>query len=353
MRRMGGLRARMPVTFITMLLAALALAGIPPLSGFFSKDEIQLRALGANPLLSAIALATTLLTAFYIARLMALTFFGSYRGPSWSPLASPEAASAAAVHGALHPRDAQAHGQAEREQHEVTHGPESRVPTPGSRTPSPESRLMSIPLMALALGAIAAGFVGLPAALGGHNALEQFLEPSLRGAAGAGGSLVPAAAARHFSRGSELLVMFVSVLVAIAGIVSAWYLYLARPELPHRLARRWRGAYALLYNQFYVDELYDATIVRGTLASARGLRAVDRRVVNAAIDGLGALTQISAWFSHMIDKYLVDAVVNGLARGAGRGSFLIRRLQTGLVQNYALLMVLGLVAFLTLYLFGG
>jgi NADH-quinone oxidoreductase subunit L len=136
-------------------------------------------------------------------------------------------------------------------------------------------------------------------------------------------------------------------------MASAWYLYLVRPDLPPRFARRWRGAHALLCSQFYVNELYDATIVRGTLASARVLRVIDRRVVDAAIDGLASLTQIGAWVSHMIDKYLVDAVVNGMARGAGRGSFLFRRLQTGLVQNYALLMVFGLVAFLTLYLFGG
>ena len=147
--------------------------------------------------------------------------------------------------------------------------------------------------------------------------------------------------------------MLVSVVVAIAGIVSAWYLYLVRPDFPQRLVRRWRSAHALLCNQFYVDELYDATIVRGTMVSARILHAFDRRVVDAAIDGLASLTQVGAWVSHMIDKYFVDGVVNGLARGAGRGSFFFRRFQTGLVQNYALVMVFGLVAFLTLYLFGG
>ena len=145
----------------------------------------------------------------------------------------------------------------------------------------------------------------------------------------------------------------IAVAVAIAGLVCAWSLYLVRPDLPPRFARRWRGAHALLCNHFYVDELYDVAVVRSTLAGARGLRIIDRRVVDAAIDGLASLTQVGSWVSHMIDKYLVDGVVNGMARGAGRGSFLLRRLQTGLVQNYALLMVFGLVAFLTLYLFGG
>jgi NADH-quinone oxidoreductase subunit L len=367
MRRMGGLKERMPVTFATMLLAALALAGIPPLAGFFSKDEILSRALGANPLLYVFALATSLLTAVYISRLMALTFFGSYRGPVPAAAASQAAASAAMVHGAAHPHDAQAHGQAEREEHEVTHGPAARIPrlrreaatagprrsSPGlpseRRRANPESRLMLFPMLVLALGAIVAGFVGVPAALGGHDALGQFLEPSFH----VSGSLPRAAEAGGLSRGAEAGAMFISVLVAITGLASAWYLYLVRPDLPQRFVRRWRGAHALLCNQFYVDELYDATIVRGTLAGAQGLRVIDRRVVDAAIDGLASLTQVGAWVSHMIDKYLVDAVVNGMARGAGRGSFLLRRLQTGLVQNYALLMVFGLVAFLTLYLFGG
>ncbi len=378
MRRMGGLKERMPVTFATMLLAALALAGIPPLAGFFSKDEILSRALGANPLLYAFALATALLTAVYIARLMALTFFGSYRGPVPAATASHAAAIAAMLHGAEHPHDAQAHGQAEREEHEVTHGParipsppptprsgygaagEPRIPSVESLTPrlrrevatarqaSPESRLMLLPMLVLALGAIVAGFVGVPAALGGHDAMGHFLAPSFRAA----GSLTQADAG-DLSRGAEVGAMLISVLVAVAGMASAWYLYLVRPDLPGRFVRRWRGPHALLCNQFYVDELYDATIVRGTLRSARGLRVIDRRVVDAAIDGLASLTQVGAWVSHMIDKYLVDAVVNGMARGAGRGSFLIRRLQTGLVQNYALLMVFGVVAFLTLYLFGG
>jgi NADH-quinone oxidoreductase subunit L len=345
MRRMGGLKERMPVTFVAMLLAALAIAGIPPLAGFFSKDEILSLALGANPLLYVFALATALLTAAYIARLMALTFFGSYRGPFPSAIASQEAASAAMVHGAAHPHDAQAHGLAEREAHEVTHGPAVLPPKGGSH----ESRLMLFPMLVLALGAIAAGFAGIPAVLGGHDALGRFLEPSFRGTAGS----LPRVDAGDLSRGAEAMAMIVSILVAVAGMVSAWYLWLVRPDLPQRLARRWRSAHALLCNQFYVDELYDATIVRGTLAGARILRVIDRRVVAAAIDGLASLTQVGAWVSHMTDKYLVDAVVNAMARGAGRGSFLLRRLQTGLVQNYALLMVFGLVAFLTLYLFGG
>jgi NADH-quinone oxidoreductase subunit L len=276
---------------------------------------------------------------------MVLTFLGVYRGPAWSPFASPAAASEAAAHGARHPRDAPAHGQAEREAHEVTHGP-------ASRPPNPEPRVMTIPLMALAAGAILAGFIGIPAVLGGADALGAFLRPSFEAPAGAA-SFAPAETAGHLARGAELAVVLVSVLVAVVGILAARYLYLARPELPRALARRWRGVHALLSNQFYVNELYDATIVRGTLAGARHLRTFDRRVVDAAVDGVGMLTQLGSWASHMIDKHLVDGIVNGLARGAGQASFFIRLLQSGLVQTYALLMVLGLFAFLTLYLLGG
>jgi NADH-quinone oxidoreductase subunit L len=140
------------------------------------------------------------------------------------------------------------------------------------------------------------------------------------------------------------------VLIAVAGILTARHFYLRHPELPNRLAARWRGAYSLLYNKYYVDELYDSTVTRGTFAAGRGLLSFDTRVVDGAVNGSAALTRIASWFSHMSDKYVVDGAVNFLAWTAGRASFLIRRIQTGLVQNYALLMVLGLFAFLTVFL---
>jgi len=157
-------------------------------------------------------------------------------------------------------------------------------------------------------------------------------------------------AAAGLSNPAALGLMFFSVLVAVAGILTARHFYLAHPELPGRLAARWRGAYSLLYNKYFVDELYDATAVRGTFAAARGLFGFDRRVVDGAVNAAASLMQIASWFSHMSDKYVVDGAVNLLAWTTGRCSFLVRRIQTGLVQNYALLMVLGLFAFLTVYL---
>jgi NADH-quinone oxidoreductase subunit L len=144
--------------------------------------------------------------------------------------------------------------------------------------------------------------------------------------------------------------MVFSVLLAVAGILVARQFYLAKPDLPERLAERWRSAHSLLYHKYFVDELYDATAIKGTFGAARGLFAFDRTVVDGAVNGSASLTRILSWLSHMSDKYIVDGAVNLIAWSAGRGSFLVRRIQTGLVQNYALLMVLGIFAFLTVFL---
>src|SRR5213593_842097 len=132
MRHMGGLKKYLPVTFATMMIGTLAIAGIPPFAGFFSKDEILFRAFLNNKAIWVIAVATALMTAFYMFRLVYMTFYGTYRGPAWE--AAGRAATAAPVdrakdirlaakHGAPHPADAHAHGQAHRDDHEVTHGP--------------------------------------------------------------------------------------------------------------------------------------------------------------------------------------------------------------------------------------
>jgi NADH-quinone oxidoreductase subunit L len=347
MQRMGGLRKYMPVTFVTMMLGTLAIAGIPPMAGFFSKDEILYQAFLHNRLLWVVAAVTALLTAFYMFRLMLLTFYGTYRGPAWARAASPAAAAQAAAHGVAHPHDAHAHGQAHKDDHEVSHGKADAGHAWHGPHESPAP--MTFPLMALAIGAIVAGFIGVPHALGGSNAIERFLEPSFTVEGPAVHEVTPAVAA-HASGGAALGLMFFSVLIAVAGILTARHFYLAHPELPNQLAARWRGAYALLYHKYFVDELYDASAIRGTFAAARALFTFDRRIVDGAVDGSASLTQIASWFSHMSDKYVVDGGVNLLAWTVGRSSFLLRRIQTGLVQNYALLMVLGLFAFLTVFL---
>jgi NADH-quinone oxidoreductase subunit L len=373
MQKMGGLRKYMPVTFVTMMIGTLAIAGIPPLAGFFSKDEILYRAFLGNRALWALAALTALLTAFYMFRLMALTFYGSYRGAPWARVAAPAAAMEAAAHGVMHPHDAHAHGQAQKDDHEVTHGAADVLAHDhhhGWHGPHESPRAMTIPLMALAVGAIVAGFVGIPAALKGNNAIEHFLEPSFTASSHAAVATAAATAApehaapaadahaavpgehavAHLSPAGEIGLMALSVLIAAAGIMTARHFYMKNPAIPARLAQRWSGAHALLFNKYYVDELYDATVIRGTLGGGRGLWGFDKLVVDGAVNGSGAFTRLSSWVSHMADKYVVDGVVNFVGWVAGEGSYFMRRLQTGLVQNYALLMVFGLFAFVTIYL---
>jgi NADH-quinone oxidoreductase subunit L len=349
MRHMGGLKKYLPVTFWTMLIGTLAISGIFPLSGFFSKDEILYRTFLQNRVIWGVAVVTALMTAFYMYRLMSMTFFGNYHGPAWE-------------HGS-------GHGD-----HGEWHGPHE----------SPRS--MTIPLVILAVGAAFAGLVGIPAALGGGNAIEHFLEPSFsaraavveHAAAGAGGEAkalseltaagepkggapaetaaavehgAPGETAHHISWAAEMGLMGLSLLVGIVGILTAYRFYVKAPEIAENLARRWSGAHRVLSNKYYVDEFYGATVVDGTIASANGLWTVDRTIVDGAVNGSGWLTVVSAWFSHLIDKYLVDGLVNLVGAVLEESSFAFRRFQTGLVQNYALVMLFGVFAFVSVYLF--
>jgi NADH-quinone oxidoreductase subunit L len=145
--------------------------------------------------------------------------------------------------------------------------------------------------------------------------------------------------------------MGLSVLVGIIGILAAYRFYVRAPEIAENLARRWSGAHRVLSNKYYVDEIYGATVVGGTLAGANGLWTVDRLVVDGAVNGSGWVTVFSAWFSHLVDKYIVDGLVNLVGALLEESSFLFRRAQTGLIQNYALVMVFGVFAFVSVYLF--
>jgi NADH-quinone oxidoreductase subunit L len=368
MRHMGGLKKHLPVTFWTMLIGTLAIAGMPPLSGFFSKDEILFKTFLENRVIWGVAVVTALMTAFYMYRLMSMTFFGNYRGPAWDHAGAPGGhGSHGGDHGDAHGHAGAGHGEG------GWHGPHE----------SPKS--MTIPLQLLAVGAVVAGLVGIPAALGGGNAIEHFLEPSFtaraavveHAAAGAGSEAktlsertaagepkggaevhsqaaehgAPGDAAHHISWAAEMGLMGLSVLVGLIGILTAYRIYARAPEIADRLAARWAGAHRVLSNKYYVDEIYGATVVAGTLGSANGLWAVDRNVVDGAVNGSGWLTVFSAWFSHLLDKYIVDGLVNLVGAVLEESSFLFRRLQTGLIQNYALVMLFGVFAFVSVYLF--
>jgi NADH-quinone oxidoreductase subunit L len=372
MQRMGGLRKYQPITFATMLVGMLAIAGIPPLSGFFSKDEILYRTFLGGPLghgltltLWVLAIATALLTAFYMARLVAMTFLGQYRGPAWTTHASPAASFEAAVHGAGHPRDAHAHGQAQRRDHDVSHGAaDVLAPAHAWHGPHESPRAMTWPLLALAAGAVLAGFTGVPQALGGSNAIEHFLAPSFGApvtvSAGAEHVAEPAPRAAehspeaaHLSTTGELGLMLLSIAVAAGGIFAARQIYLSRPGLADSLAARFPGAYRVLWNKYYVDELYGATVIKATWSSAKFSWIFDARVIDGVVNGSSWLTRVSAWLSSMFDKYVVDGLVNLTGWTAGAWSFALRRVQTGLVQNYALAMIAGVFVLLTVYLLAG
>ena len=400
MRRMGGLRKYMPVTFATMAIGTFAIAGIPPLSGFFSKDEILFRAFLSNKGIWVIAVITAMMTAFYMFRLMSMTFLGAYRGPAWQAAGHPafaipaadrvRDARVAAAHGALHPADVHAHGHGHEDDHEVGHGPAEPHDDHGASAthghgpwhgPHESPRAMTRPLQALALGAVVAGFFGVPAALFGNNAIEKFLEPSFTAqqtTVAAAGEIRPnddlagaqlergrqtgevralehaggaaEASGERVSRGVELGLMAFSVVIALAGIGLAYKFYVSDPHISKDLAVRWSGAHRLLSNKYYVDELYNATVVDGTFASGRGLWTFDRNVVDGAVNGTSWVTVISSWFSGLADKSIVDGLVNLVGSMAQEGSLLFRRLQTGLVQNYALVMLFGIFAFVSIYL---
>jgi NADH-quinone oxidoreductase subunit L len=268
MRKMGSLKKHLPITFTTMFVATLAIAGIPGLSGFFSKDEILWKAFSSehgHPALWAVGALAAGITAFYMFRLIFMTFFGASR---------------------MEP-------QVEKHVHE-----------------SPFS--MTVPLMLLAVLSIAGGWIGIPEVLGGHNYFEEWLAPVFaHGAAGAHG-------AAHHPVALEMGLMAGSVAVALCGIGLAYYLYRVRTEKPKKIAEAVPGLYDAVYNKYYVDEIYDIFIVR--------------RIV----DG-------SAWLWRAFDAAFIDGIVNGVAslvRGAGDR---LRRVQTGIVGNYAFSLLLGAV----------
>ena len=308
-RHMGGLKKYLPVTYWTFLIGAMAIAGVPLLSGFFSKDEILFRAFvgtehhHGSQLLWIVGMMTALLTAVYMFRLVFLTFHGARR----------EATHAPAAH-ATHVVDAHAHDSSHHH-----HG------APHDAPPS-----MAIPLIVLAIGSVFAGYVGVPHALGGHNRIEGFLEPvfEVHGPATAGEAA--GAAAAHAPEEDlvnvERLLMFISTAVALAGIGLAFYFWLRRPEIPARVAQSAGGLYRLLLNKYYIDEIYDALIVQPI-----------KRVSEGAL-----------WKS--MDAGLIDGTVNGVGTLVRNSSATLRRLQTGSVRTYAASLFLGVVMILGWYL---
>ena len=321
MRKMGGLRKFMPRTHWTMLVATIAIAGIPPLAGFFSKDEILANAFAGHKFIWTIGLVTAGMTAFYMFRLYFMTFHGRYRG-------------------------AEGEGIDQGDEHtDKAHGHHAHAHDPHE---SPWS--MTGVLAILAVLAAVGGFVGIPAALGGAHPtwFQRWLSPVLLPIDGH---------PYHFHEAShelEWTLMIVSVLVAALGIFVAWRFYKRDPlwSTPKRLAATFAPVHRLLENKYFIDELYNATFVAGTLMFSRALWWFDRWIVDGAVNALRHLTVFGFGHgSNLFDKYVVDGAVNGVASGARAGSMMFRKVQSGLVQNYALIMGGGIVLIALVYLF--
>ena len=333
-RHMGGLKKDLPITYWTFLIGAIAIAGVPGLAGFFSKDEILWKTFAAGHwILWTVGILTSLLTATYMFRLVFLTFHGER---------SPARAASAADHGHGSPSPAASAHQAHDHLHDA---------------PS----AMAIPLIVLAIGSVVAGYVGVPAAIGGSNEIEHYLHPSFVAhgtmhdanvrvaaaiqeppapstgpaveSAGPGGEAAEEAVspvqigeppADHVS--VERTLMLVSSVIALTGIGLAWFFFVKNPSTSDAIARSAAPVHRLLLNKYYVDELYDSAVVHP-------IQAASEHVL---------------W--KVVDADIIDGAVNGAGTFVSGTSSLLRRLQSGSVRGYAVSLLVGVVAILAYYL---
>ncbi|MCK6618991.1 MAG: NADH-quinone oxidoreductase subunit L [Calditrichaceae bacterium] len=269
--KMGGLAKKIKYTAWTFILAWLAISGIPPFSGFFSKDEILAKAFAYHPAVWFFGAVGALLTAFYMSRLVFLTFFGKSR-------VEPEVA------------------------HHIHESP----------------YVMTVPLMILGVLSVIGGFVGIPAILGGGNHFEHFLEPVFRpGLENLHGA--------HLSHAVEYGLVAASVLVALAGIGLAYLMYIKKSISADGLAAKYKGLYTLLYNKYYVDE------------------GIEKALINPILS-------FSRWLWNFFDEKIIDGLVNLSAKIMLLISLVIRRVQSGYVQSYAGVFVIGVLVILAYYL---
>jgi NADH-quinone oxidoreductase subunit L len=345
MRRMGGLKKLMPITAKTYLYACIAIAGFPIANGFFSKDEILWKAFdsGSNMLDPAIGKLIWLVgwltacgTSFYMWRSYYMTFTGEYRGASGEAHHAP----AAVAHGAsLDSAHAGAAGHADHPDHKPGEGHGH------GGMPHESPKTMTYVLVTLAIGCFATIALGFWPAVGNLFHIEWMKEPVLER------WLVPSFApsralveSREAASGTayEWFLMFDSVAVAVAGWLVARAFYKdAKSTVPQRLAARFPGLYRLVYNKYYVDEIYQATVLRPTGLLARALAVFDNVVIDGAVNGVAALGRFFADIDGAIDKYLVDGAVNFFADAIIRAGGRLRLLQTGRIQNYLYAAVLG------------
>jgi NADH-quinone oxidoreductase subunit L len=299
MRKMGGLSKKIPVTYWTMLIATLAIAGIFPFAGFLSKDLILGKTYEKDVMLWAIGYFTAGMTSFYMFRLIFLTFNGKSR-------VEPEV------------------------EHHIHESPRS----------------MLIPLVILAVLSIVGGWLSWPEIFGGNSRFIRFLEPIVA---------VPHLAREEATKGpgsrmGEIYLMLLSEGLVVLGIVFAWYLYLKHTDLPAKIEKKLNGLYELVYHKYYVDQTYDALFVNRTKDLGLALGSFDRNIIDGlGVNGVGWMTRFISLVSMWWDTWLVDGSVRLGARIVWLLSFPVRMIQDGEMQDYMLLIVVGLIGFMAYY----
>jgi len=272
MQKMGGLKKYMPVTYWVFIIATLSITGIPGFAGFFSKDEILWRAYLGGDLgrfLWFLGTAAALLTAFYSWRLIFLTFHGTFRGTA-------------------------------EQEHHLHESP----------------KVITVPLMILAVGAVAAGWVGIPPLFLEHgDRIGEFLAPVLGHPQG------------HGTHAQEAFVMSMSIAVAVGGLLVAFVMYMKKTELPAKIAAAFQPVYKLLFNKYWIDELYSRTLVQPVL------RASEKIILG------------------IIDARIIEGIVNGVPGLIGAFSRKFRQVQTGMLSSYALVMALGVLVIVGVWIF--
>ncbi len=309
MRYMGGLKDKMPITYWTFLIGAIAIAGVPPLAGFWSKDEILANAFfTGHYTVWIMGTVAAFMTAFYMFRLIFMTF----------------------------------HGEMRVDHHAREHIHES-PPT------------MTVPLVILAVLSVIGGVIpGFPPE-GGW--IHRFLAPSLAKMPAGGHAmdqgvhLMNAAAGGGHSGPAVVFLIVLAIAVAVGGIALAWYMYVKDTDAPRRLYRSIPGIYYLLLGKYHIDEIYQACIVEPTYKLMRGLWTFDAKVVDGAVNGSSLITVVSSRFSGIFDLRTVDGAVNGTASFIRFFSQVFKYLQSGMVQNYLFVMLLGIFVMLSAYLF--
>jgi NADH-quinone oxidoreductase subunit L len=376
MPRMGGLAKYLPTTYKTMLCGWLAICGIFPLAGFWSKDGIlgsafATEVFGGGKIFWFVGLATAAMSAFYMTRLMALTFWGEERFRKIHAGGEADEAHAAEVNHGVAPHDALRRSAGDRPHHAPGEhiGPvditdrqaAAGIPHKHFTEPHESPRSMILPLVVLAFFSVVAGFVGLPGAK--TNLIGRWLKPvivdvhqpthgpaaevSVFNASEAGG-----AAEKPEAGGpglAEIGLMALSVVIAVGGILLGLSFYVKRPSLPRIWAQRLGPLYKLSANKWYWDYLLDVKGVEAGKAVDNALWRVDQAVVDGGVNGAGWLARLWSFLSGLFDKYVVDLLVNATGWFTRAGSVILRSFQTGFWQNYALLFTVGLFIILLIY----